>query len=80
MAKSKIAITLAEDTVKYLDDLVSRRVYGNRSQAIQDAVDEKLARLGRHRLAEECAKLNPEFERELADEGLGEELSEWPEY
>ena len=80
MAKSKIAITLAEDTVKYLDDLVSRRVYGNRSQAIQDAVDEKLARLGRSRLAEECAKLDPDFERELADESLDEDLPEWPEY
>jgi Arc/MetJ-type ribon-helix-helix transcriptional regulator len=80
MAKSKIAITLAEETVKYLDDLVSRRVYGNRSQAIQDAVDEKLARLGRSRLAEECAKLEPDFEKELAEEGLTEDLSEWPEY
>jgi len=80
MAKTKIAITLAEDTVKYLDDLVSRRVYGNRSQAIQEAVDEKLARLGRRRLAEECGKLDPGFETELAEEGLSEDVSEWPEY
>ncbi len=80
MAKSKIAITLAEDTVKYLDDLVSRRAYANRSQAIQEAVDEKLARLGRIRLAEECAKLDPASEKELAEESLGEDLSEWPEY
>ena len=80
MAKSKIAITLAEDTVKYLDDLVNRRVYGNRSQAIQEAVDEKLARLRRSRLAEECAKLDPGFEAGLAEESLSENVSEWPEY
>ena len=80
MSKSKIAITLSEETVKYLDDLVTERVYGNRSQAIQEAVDEKIARLGRIRLAEECAKLDSDFERELAEEGLGEDLPEWPEY
>jgi metal-responsive CopG/Arc/MetJ family transcriptional regulator len=80
MGKSKIAITLAEESVRYLDDLVSERVYPNRSQAIQQAVDEKIARLGQTRLAEECAKLDTESEKELAEEGLGEDLPEWPEY
>ena len=79
MGKSKIAITLAEGSVKYLDDLVRKRVYGNRSQAIQQAVDEKIARLRRSRLAEECSKLDAAFERGLAEEGLGGE-PEWPEY
>ena len=80
MAKSKIAITLAEDTVKYLDDLVRRRVYESRSQAIQQSVDEKIDRLRRTRLAEECAKLDPASEAELADEGLTADESEWPAY
>ena len=80
MAKSKIAITLAEETVKYLDDLVAEHVFDNRSQAIQQAVDEKLERARRSRLAEECAKLDPVTERELAEEGLGAELQDWPEY
>ena len=31
-------------------------------------------------LARECAKLNPEFEQSLAEEGLSTELEEWPEY
>jgi Arc/MetJ-type ribon-helix-helix transcriptional regulator len=79
MAKSKIAITLAEGSVNYLDDLVKSGAYKNRSQAIQQAVDEKIERLGRNRLAEECAKLDPGFERDLAEEGLGED-AEWPEY
>ena len=79
MTKSKIAITLGENSVKYLDGLVKNGVYKNRSQAIQQAVDEKIERLGRNRLAEECGKLDPGFERDLAEEGLGEE-TEWPEY
>ena len=67
-------------TVKYLDDLVRRRVFENRSQAIQQSVDEKIERLGRNRLAEECAKLDSAFEAELADEGLAEDEPAWPEY
>lgn len=80
MSKSKIAITLAEETVKYLDDLVRKEIFANRSQAIQAAVDEKLQRLAHHRLAAECARLVPRDEKELAEEGIGTETSEWPEY
>ena len=61
-------------------DLVRRRVFENRSQAIQQSVDEKIERLGRNRLAEECAKLDPALEAELADEGLAEDEPAWPEY
>lgn len=80
MARLKIAITLDEETLSALDLLVSERRFPNRSQAIQEAVDEKLARLGQDRLARECAKLDPEFERALADEGMSGELASWPEY
>ena len=44
------------------------------------AVEEKLERLGRNRLAEECARLDPGQEKAMADEGLSEILSAWPEY
>lgn len=80
MARSKVAISLDEGTLDRLDRLVKKSVFPNRSQAIQIAVDEKLARLERSRLARECAKLDPDFERTLAEEGLSEEVSEWPEY
>jgi metal-responsive CopG/Arc/MetJ family transcriptional regulator len=80
MARSKVAITLDETTLDRLDSLVRRRVFDNRSQAIQEAVSEKLQRLERSRLARECAKLDPRFEKALADEGLSQELDEWPEY
>lgn len=80
MARSKIAISLDEDTLERLDRLVKEDLFPNRSRAIQAAVEEKLARLKRSRLARECAKLDPKFERALAEEGLSRDLSEWPEY
>jgi metal-responsive CopG/Arc/MetJ family transcriptional regulator len=80
MGRSKVAITIDERTLRAIDQLVAERRFPNRSQAIQEAVDEKLARLSHSRLARECAKLDPEFERALAEEGMGEELAQWPEY
>lgn len=51
MSKVKIAITLEQDSIKRLDYLVHKHVFSNRSQAIQEAVDEKIKRLERNRLA-----------------------------
>ena len=80
MSKAKIAITLDQKCISRLDHLVHEHVFLNRSQAIQEAVDEKIERLERNRLAKECAKLDPDFERAMAEEGLTEDLSEWPKY
>ncbi|MGA2263989.1 MAG: ribbon-helix-helix domain-containing protein [Acidobacteriota bacterium] len=80
MSKSKIAITLEETMLDRLDELVKQSKYPSRSRAIEEAVEEKLARLERNRLARECAKLNPDFEKALAEEGLSEDISRWPEY
>jgi metal-responsive CopG/Arc/MetJ family transcriptional regulator len=80
MAKSKVAISLDESTLDRLDKLVEKAAFTSRSQAIQEAVEEKLARLNRSRLARECAKLEPAFEKALAEEGLSKDAAEWPEY
>ena len=80
MSRAKVAISIESDTLGQLDRLVEQRFFRSRSQAIQEAVDEKLERLSRRRLAAECAKLDPVFERSLAEEGLLEEVREWPEY
>jgi metal-responsive CopG/Arc/MetJ family transcriptional regulator len=80
MARAKVAISLDENTLDRLDRLVKNQVFPNRSRAIQEAVEEKLSRLDRSRLARECAKLDPAFEKSLAEEGISEELAEWPEY
>ena len=80
MGTIKIAITLNQNTLERLDRLVRNHVFANRSRAIQGAVQEKLERMERSRLARECAKLDPDFEKAMAEEGLSEELSEWPKY
>ncbi len=80
MAKSKVAISLDESTLDRLDKLVEKAAFTSRSQAIQEAVEEKLARLNRSRLARECAKLDPAFEKALAEEGLSKDATECPEY
>lgn len=80
MATSKIAITIDDKTLKRLDILVKSKFFPNRSKAIQQAVSEKLMRIEKSRLARECAKLDPEFEQSLAEEGFSSELEEWPEY
>ena len=80
MARSKVAISLDSDALERLDRLVRRRVFPNRSRAIQEAVNEKLERLERTRLSRECAKLDPRVEKDLAEEGMSVELTSWPEY
>jgi Arc/MetJ-type ribon-helix-helix transcriptional regulator len=80
MAASKIAITIDNKVLKRLDYLVKSNRFPNRSKVIQAAVEEKLLRMEKSRLAQECSKLDPEFEQSLAEEGFLAELEEWPEY
>lgn len=80
MAASKIAITIDDNLLKKLDLMVKSRLFPNRSKAIQEAVADKLKRLERNRLTEECAKLDPEYEQNMAEEGFTMEIDEWPEY
>lgn len=37
-------------------------------------------RIEHYRLSEECSKLDPESEQEMADMGLDEDLAAWPNY
>jgi metal-responsive CopG/Arc/MetJ family transcriptional regulator len=80
MGKAKIAITLDAEFIGELDRLVEENYFQNRSQAIRDAVSEKLARIRRNRLSTECKKLDPKFEKAMAEEGLDEDVNQWPEY
>ncbi len=80
MGTAKVAITLDENTLQKLDRLVKDHIFPNRSKAVQEAVSEKIERMERKRLAQECAKLDQSFEKELAEEGVPGELNEWPEY
>src|SRR2546428_235720 len=78
--KAKVAITLDAELLDRVDELVARREFRNRSQAIETALAEKLMRARRTRLARECAKLNPADEKALAGEGLDGSVDAWPEY
>ena len=79
MSSAKIAISLDPDDLRQVDQLVERGMFPNRSKLIQDAIAEKLQRLRRVRLAEECMKLQRTEEQAAAEElFLGE--TEWPEY
>ena len=80
MATAKIAITIEKNLLRELDRLVGEDVFPSRSRAVQTAVEEKLRRLGRDRLARECSKLNPEYEKALAEESLAGDTVAWPEY
>jgi metal-responsive CopG/Arc/MetJ family transcriptional regulator len=80
MPKTKIAVTVDAALLEQLDRLIAEAQFPNRSQAVEAALAEKLARLRRTRLARECAKLDPVEERAWADEGLSADLELWPEY
>jgi len=80
MSVAKVTVSLDRRLVEKVDRLVNTNVFPNRSQAIQEAVKEKLGRIDRGRLAKECAKLDKDYERKLADEGLASEADEWPEF
>jgi metal-responsive CopG/Arc/MetJ family transcriptional regulator len=80
MATTKVAVTIDTDLLAQVDQLVAQSVFPNRSKAIQIALQDKLSRMRRNRLARESAKLDPQREQALAEEGMDHELSTWPEY
>lgn len=80
MAASKIAITIDNNLLKEVDLLVKSNLFPNRSKAIQEAIVDKLKRLKKTRLAQECAKLDPDFEQNMAEEGFSMEIDEWTRY
>jgi metal-responsive CopG/Arc/MetJ family transcriptional regulator len=80
MGKAKIAVTIDEKIVGRLDRLVNQKTFSNRSQAIEQALQEKIERIDKTRLAREVSKLDPNEEQLLSEEGLKEDISEWPKY
>lgn len=80
MPKTKVALTLDATLLEQVDEMVAKRRFRNRSQAVEAALSDKLHRLARTRLATEAGKLNPVEEKRFADEGLLGALDGWPEY
>lgn len=80
MSTAKIAISISNNMLNRLDELVREARYPSRSGAIQKAVQDLLDRTCGTRLARECSKLNPDEEIAMAEEGMNGELGSWPEY
>jgi metal-responsive CopG/Arc/MetJ family transcriptional regulator len=80
MATNKVAITIDSDLLSKVDLLVSQRVFPNRSKAIQEALIDKLSLIRQTHLASECAKLDPQIQQQLAEEGIEGDCSQWPTY
>jgi Arc/MetJ-type ribon-helix-helix transcriptional regulator len=80
MPKAKVAVTVDADLLGRVDDLVAARRFANRSQAVESALFDAVARLARTCLARECAKLDPREEQVLAEKGFSGSRDPWPEY
>ena len=80
MATTKVAVTIDSELLAQVDQLVAQQVFPNRSKAFQEALQDKLTRMRRSRLARESAKLDPQIEQSLAEEGMDQELDAWPAY
>ena len=78
--KTKVAVTVDADLLDRVDELVAARRFANRSQAVESALAETVARLARTRLARECAKVDRHEEQALAEEGFAGSRDTWPEY
>lgn len=80
MPTQKVAISIDEPLLAELDQLVAEKVFASRSEAIRVAVEEKISRMCRGRLARESAKLERRFEQAMAEEGISGDVAQWPEY
>lgn len=77
---TKIAISVDKKVLQRIDKLVDQNLFPSRSRAIQIALEEKLSKIDRSRLAVESSKLNKSEEQSLAEESFLGEINEWPEY
>jgi len=77
---TKIAISIDKRVLNRIDRLVENRTFVNRSRAIQTAIEEKISKLDKSRLALESAKLNKTEEQQFSEESSKTDLTEWPEY
>jgi Arc/MetJ-type ribon-helix-helix transcriptional regulator len=80
MSAAKIAITLDQSLLQQVDRWVEKKLYPNRSQAIQSAILARAKQLDEDLFAIECTKLDPKEEQEFAELGIEGVLGEWSEY
>jgi Arc/MetJ-type ribon-helix-helix transcriptional regulator len=74
----KIAFTLDQRAVGDLGRRVKEEKYPDRSRALHSAVNKLSEREKRTRLVRELARIDPQEEKQLAEQGLGDRA--WSEY
>jgi metal-responsive CopG/Arc/MetJ family transcriptional regulator len=80
MSRREIAVSIDQRVLNRLDRLIGEGKLPGRDQAIENAIAEKLEALEEDSFTRECRKLDPEFEKMLAEEGMAEDFRSWPEY
>jgi Arc/MetJ-type ribon-helix-helix transcriptional regulator len=80
VSATKIAVSIDKTLLLQLDRLVKSQSFSSRSEAVQEAISEKISRTEKSALLRECAKLDIKSEQAMADEGLVAEISSWPKY
>lgn len=80
MNTAKVTISINQNLLAQVDELVKTQVFSSRSQVIQEALEVKLNEFKRQHFDLECQKLDVKEEQSLADEGLVSEVEQWPTY
>ena len=80
MNKYKLTITVSPLVLNRLDAWVQNEHYASRSEAIEQAFEAQLQRLERTRLSEQCALLDVDEERAMADIDLAQDASALPAF
>lgn len=80
MSTTKIAISIDKKLLSELDNMVVLKNFPSRSNAIQQAVEDKLSRIKKYRLFIECSKLDYKEEMESANEVIQGEREQWQKY
>jgi metal-responsive CopG/Arc/MetJ family transcriptional regulator len=80
MSTAKVTISINQNLLAQIDELVKAHMFSSRSQIVQEALEARLSELKRQQFDIECQKLQIEEEQSLADEGLANEVQQWPTY
>ncbi|MCF7936072.1 MAG: ribbon-helix-helix domain-containing protein [Synergistales bacterium] len=80
MTVSSIDVTVDEELLREIDRLIDAGFFPDRGTAIREALEEKVKRLEKARLALQCAQLDIAEEQAMAEEGFCGEIVKWPEY
>lgn len=80
MSKQRIAVTIDDQHLNEIDELVAKGRYPSRSQVVEAALAAVLSRCVQSSLIRECARFDSTEERSFAEGGLRSDGIGWPAY